>query len=113
MIIVDWFMVKTRKILVVTLVATLLGAGRIACAAPGQNGPAMAQLTSRLIARLSSKLSGTVRRGLATTRVYQTPGRSPAAIPTMDQRPIASDQTLSIVHISLCPFHFRLPPPIA
>ena len=109
MIFVDRFMAKTRKILVVPLVATLLGAGRMCCAAPVQSGPVVAQLTGRLI----SKLSGTVRRGLPTSQVYQTQRRAPATSAVLARQPIAADQTLAIVPISLCPFHFRLPPPIA
>ena len=97
-------MVKTRKILVVTLLATMLGAGRFISTAPAQNVPAVAQFTGRLIARLS----GTVLRVVPAGQLYQTRRVSAARI--VPQNSIA--QTLAVGHVQLCLFHFRMPPPI-
>ncbi|MGA2581641.1 MAG: hypothetical protein ABSG31_00065 [Tepidisphaeraceae bacterium] len=86
------------------MVATLLGAGRLACAAPMQGGPAVAQFTGRMMARLSR----TAVRVMPAARVYQT--RQPVA--EIRQCPVLR-QSAPPVRVCLDPFQFRLPPPTA
>jgi hypothetical protein len=95
---------NARHMIAVTLVATAICADRVAVAAPAQ-APS-GQFAGRLIQRLTTRF----RRVVAAATLYQPrredTGCSEPAPSIICERPAAAA-------ISLSPFQFRLPPPLA
>ena len=98
-------MKNARHVIAVTLVATAICADRSLPRASAE--PQTAHIAGRLMERLSVNLRQTVpaaricqprRFGLRTVEIARTP---------------AHDFTISFVPVSISPFQFRLPPPIA
>jgi hypothetical protein len=95
---------RTRQVIVVAVVATALCAGRVASIAPQQTP--VAQLAGKLIDRLSSRF----RRVIPSARICQPVRQEARAV---DQFRIAAPEPVFALPVTLSPFHFRLPPPIA
>jgi hypothetical protein len=106
-------MPRTRHILVLTLVATVLCADHVAVAAPqAMRAPApTADPIARLASNLASRLTGTFRRERENSTVVrlQSSTRQVAIVQQPVERIIPEPLVLHQVEGS--PFQFRLPPP--
>jgi len=93
---------RARSIIVLTLVATTLCAGRLFASGPN-SGPESRLPSEKLTARITRSLSRTVcRNPLVVQRRMASPIAQPILLVT-DQRSHA---------VLLSPFQFRLPPPL-
>lgn len=106
-------MKRTRHILVLTLIATVLCADQIASAAL-QRGPlqtATADPIARLATNLASRLTGTFRRERENSNVVRLQP-SPRQVANV-QPPVRSVvlEPLALHQVEGSPFQFRLPPP--
>lgn len=106
-------MKRTRHILVLTLIATVLCADHVASAAP-QQGPsstATADPIARLATNLASRLTGAFRRereNSAVVRLQASPRQVASVLPQVRS---AVPEALVLHRLEGSPFQFRLPPP--
>ena len=103
-------MIRTRQVLVMTLVATALCADRVATAAPSMQAPFQptADPIARLASHLGTKLTGTFCQVVPAVRLSYSPDGNMAA-PLRDTLPAPLVPTIHQAEGS--PFQFRLPPP--
>lgn len=105
-------MQRTRHILVLTLVATVLCADHAATAAP-QPGRApvapVADPIARLATNLASRLSGSFRRENSSVVRLQPTYRQVSSVPQTAER--VTREPVAFRQVEGSPFQFRLPPP--
>src|ERR1700683_2711605 len=98
-------MSNLRRAVAMTLVATALCADRTVAA------PAVARASAEMppAGRLVARLSDCLRRSVPSLRLVQT-RRENDFIPLLTDRPV---ELSTSSRVSLSPFQFRLPPPLA
>ena len=95
---------RSQKVLAVAFLATALCADRALTAAPAlRQETASSTFAGRLVARLTVSL----RRVVPYVRVYQSRREERAG-----EQLIAPPPVLTLRHLALSPFQFRLPPPV-
>ncbi len=95
---------RTRRVLMVAVVASALAVDHFASAAPVSRPP-----VTEVARKLAGRLVVSFKRTIPAIRLREYRASEPTAQPELFPAVTASD---SIPHFDFAPFQFRLPPPL-